>query len=50
MKNNYGFKDEIEHAIKPATSLINKAKSNAEIERLLEADTGGNEIEIKSIE
>lgn len=50
LKNNYGFKDEIEHAIKPTTSLINKAKSNAEIERLLEADTGGNEIEVKSIE
>ena len=47
LKNNYGFKDEIEHAIKPAQTLLEKAKSNDEITKLLEADAGVTEIEVQ---
>lgn len=46
LKNNYGYKDEIEHTIKPAKPLLEKAKSNEEIAKLLEADTGESYIEV----
>lgn len=47
LKNNYGYKDEIEHTIRPGKPLIDKAKSNEEIEQLLAADAGENYIEVE---
>jgi hypothetical protein len=40
LKNNFGYKDE-QHITASAPSLLSKAKTNAEYEALLKANTGG---------
>lgn len=40
LKNNYDYKDQIEHQIKPSQTLLEKAKSPEEIAMLINSDAG----------
>ncbi len=48
LKNNYGYKDQIEHQLKPAQTLLEKAKSPEEIAQLIKGDIGQIEESKKS--
>lgn len=40
LKNNYNYKDQVEHQIAPAQTLLEKAKSPEEISLLINGDAG----------
>lgn len=45
LKNNYGYKDQVTHELRPEQSLLGKARSNDEIMAILKSDTGITAIE-----
>lgn len=42
LKNDFGYEDKQEHIVAPSKKLLQKQKSNAEIEKILEANSGGD--------
>lgn len=47
LKNDFGYEDKQEHIVAPTKKLLQKQKSNEEIAKILEANSGNDDIIVK---